>query len=69
MEYTSYRSGYATNGQAMTVAHDEKWRWDGVSNHAPTNYTIDWGKDFRYDGVGGSIELVILMPAILNPEQ
>ncbi len=46
--YSAVRFGYANNGRTATFVHNESWTWDEVSS--PENYTIDWAREFRYDG-------------------
>ncbi|UCG88239.1 MAG: RHS repeat-associated core domain-containing protein, partial [Gemmatimonadota bacterium] len=41
---------YAANGVAVTFAIGERWDWDGIEHHCPTNYTIDYAREFWYDG-------------------
>jgi len=45
--YTAIRLEYAANGRAVTFAHDESWCWD---QGCPTNYTVTYAREFRYDG-------------------
>ncbi len=48
MAYSAVRFVYANNGRTATFVHDESWTWDESS--APENYTINWAREFRYDG-------------------
>jgi RHS repeat-associated protein len=49
-QYTAIRLGYAANGRAVTFVHDESWCWDGNPANCPTNYTVTYAREFRYDG-------------------
>ncbi len=48
--YSSTWFGYARNGQTVSYAVGETWNWNGVRGHDPTNYTIVFAREFRYDG-------------------
>jgi len=48
--YTAVRLGYASNGRAVTFVHDESWCWNPQVGGCPTNYTVTYAREFRYDG-------------------
>jgi len=48
--YRATRFGYAQNGEAVTVIHDEQWCWDGTATGTVTDHKVNWAREFRYDG-------------------
>ncbi|MFH1109326.1 MAG: RHS repeat-associated core domain-containing protein [Planctomycetota bacterium] len=48
--YTSTRFGYAKNGETVTYVLGEQWCWDPQVGGCPTNYTVTYAREFRYDG-------------------
>ena len=55
-QYSATRMAYAHNGQAVSFVTGERWDWDGLNEPVPgcpeTNgsYTLDYAREFRYDG-------------------
>jgi len=49
-QYSGVRFGYAKNDRALTFAVGETWEWDENPLHCPTNYNVEWAREFRYDG-------------------
>ena len=48
--YSATRPICASNGQAVTHAIRETREWDGVEGHSISDYDIEYGNQFRYDG-------------------
>jgi RHS repeat-associated protein len=51
--YTATRLEYAKNAQAVSYVLGETWLWDGQAGHCPTNCTVTYAREFRYDSGRG----------------
>lgn len=48
-EVTATRLHYAENQVAVTYILGERWDWDGVEGSCPTNYSVDYAREYYSD--------------------
>jgi len=66
-QYTGTRFEYAKNGETVTYALGEQWCWDPEVGGCPTNYTVTYARELRYDGARARYMSAPLNPATMAP--
>ncbi|MDO8631090.1 MAG: RHS repeat-associated core domain-containing protein, partial [Phycisphaerales bacterium] len=49
-QYSAVRFGYGMNDRTLTHVVGETWEWSEDPLYCPTNYSVEWAREFRYDG-------------------